>query len=226
MKSNRVRHSGHANGWGNLAALLLAGAGVVLWWQLGGLGRINQQMPLVRPQGHGELAPAPVLPGPGVADPAAKTDGAIALVQPREAESYWVETVGNDMVLIPQPVKVAGLLTPEAALKLAFTDLLGNAGDMGFSAIPAGTRLLNISVKPDGVHVDLSREFGTGGGSASMIERVGQVIFTASSLDPEKPVFLAIEGRPLNEQNPLGGEGLVLTQPMLRREFVAQYLAY
>ena len=56
-----------------------------------------------------------------------------------------------------------------------------------------------------------------GGGSSSMIYRVAQVLYTATSIDPEASVFLSIEGQPLNENYPLGGEGLLLDYPLNRK---------
>jgi spore germination protein GerM len=152
--------------------------------------------------------------------------GPVATIQPMQAETYWVEIAGNEMILIPHPVQVSGQLSKEAILELAFDELLAGDTDMGFSTIPPGTRLLDLEIRSRGIYVNLSKEFASGGGSASMIERVGQVIFTASSIDPEEPVFLAVEGKLIDQENPLGGEGLLLNQPTLRREFVSQYPMY
>lgn len=220
MKMNNLQHLPPRAWVSGLAAIALATAGMTLWW-VTATSQLQTRIPLVRPQSQFELpqqtAVTPAEPRPPEAL------GPVAKLPPMEAESYWIEVVGDSMVLIPQPVEVAAGLTQDAVLEQAFTDLLTGTSELGFSAIPEGTQLLDLSVEPDGVHLNLSREFAQGGGSSSMIERTRQVIFTASSLDPEEPVFVAIEGQPIDQAHPLGGEGLILKQPILRREFVSQY---
>jgi spore germination protein GerM len=70
----------------------------------------------------------------------------------------------------------------------------------------------------------LSHEFGQGGGSSSTIYRVAQVLYTATSMDTQAPVFLSIDGQPLNEKNSLGGEGLILEYPLTRQTFDNNFL--
>jgi spore germination protein GerM len=137
------------------------------------------------------------------------------------AQAYWFKDQGAEMALEPVAVKVKGSSNAqEEAVNAALTTLLNPPPDKSMtSTIPPGTRLLGAKVKPDGIYVDLSKEFEQGGGSLSMYGRVGQVIYTATSTNPNAPVFLFVEGKPLET---LGGEGLEIPQPMTRTLFDEQ----
>ena len=67
-----------------------------------------------------------------------------------------------------------------------------------------------------GVYLNLSDAFTQGGGSESMMGRLGQILYTASSVDPNMPVWISVEGKLLET---LGGEGLMLEQPITRQWF-------
>jgi spore germination protein GerM len=84
------------------------------------------------------------------------------------------------------------------------------------TAIPQGTKLLDVTTKKDGVHLNLSQEFVSGGGSASMTSRLAQVIYTATSAKDVDNVWISVEGQPLKN---LGQEGLIISQPMTRDDF-------
>ncbi len=138
---------------------------------------------------------------------------------------YQLEVVDNRIQLIPKTVYTAAT-SPKLALTQAIEKLLAQSTALNpTSTIPSQTRLLDLQVGEDGVHVDLSQEFAQGGGSSSMIYRVAQVLYTATSIDPQTPVFLSIEGQLLNEDYPLGGEGLMLEYPITRQQFNREFLA-
>jgi hypothetical protein len=90
---------------------------------------------------------------------------------------------------------------------------------LGFSsAIPAGTELLGVSIDDRIATVDLSARFGTGGGSASMMGRVAQVVFTLTQFPTVDAVLFELDGEPVTA---LGGEGLLLGEPQTRADWEA-----
>jgi hypothetical protein len=84
------------------------------------------------------------------------------------------------------------------------------------SAIPAGTRLLGLSITDGVARVDLSHEFESGGGSASVLGRLGQVVYTLTQFPTVHAVSFLIEGRPVTV---FSGEGVVLTEPVGRDDY-------
>lgn len=133
-----------------------------------------------------------------------------------EPRVYWLREEGDRLVLAHETVNLVQD-TPENQLNKLFEQLLaGTTAEGQSTVIPEGTKLLNLAVQPDGIVVNLSEDFTFGGGSASMIGRVAQVLYTATSLDPQAAVWFQIEGEPLEL---LGGEGLEIAQPMTRTIF-------
>ena len=130
---------------------------------------------------------------------------------------YWVKEASGKFEGVPTKVGVKQADKPDATLEVAFNSLLAGPKDASVSSeIPKGTKLRSLSVKNDGVYVDLSAEFTSGGGSNSMTGRLGQVIYTATSLKPNTKVWISVEGKPLEL---LGGEGLEVAQPSTRQSF-------
>ncbi|MEG3899928.1 MULTISPECIES: GerMN domain-containing protein [unclassified Microcoleus] len=130
---------------------------------------------------------------------------------------YWVKDANGKFEGVPTKVAVKQADKPDATLQAAFNSLLAGPKDATVSSeIPKGTKLRSLSVKNEGVYVDLSAEFTSGGGSTSMTGRLGQVIYTATSLKPNTPVWISVEGKPLEL---LGGEGLEVAQPSTRQSF-------
>ena len=143
-----------------------------------------------------------------------------------QPQVYWLKSNQNKLTLVAKssPSDSSGS-TPQQILTIAVQNLLSAkpSGDLS-STIPKGTKLLSLQVRSDGVHVDLSPEFRSGGGSTSMIYRVAQVIYTSTSLDPNQKVFISVGGQPIDNNHPLGGEGLILQQPTTRDRFAADFL--
>ncbi len=188
------------------SAVMLAAGGGTAWWTWNTLVEVptaeqpTTADPSTTPP---ELAQDP----PSTAAPTAQTD----------ARLYLLEVSETSFELVPAPIQVEDARDPQVVLTAAFDQLLAEPDEsLGFSEIPDGTTLDALRVQPDGVYVDLSADFEQGGGSASMMGRLGQVVYTATSLDPSGTVWISVDGEPLEY---LGGEGLIVDRPMTREAF-------
>jgi len=84
------------------------------------------------------------------------------------------------------------------------------------SQIPAGTQLLGLSVEDGIATVDLTSEFESGGGSASMNMRIAQVVYTLTQFPTVKGVLFELDGQHVDV---LGGEGVVVAEPVARKDY-------
>jgi spore germination protein GerM len=163
--------------------------------------------------------PPPASPSESTA-PAAPQELAPSVTE-NQSESltiYWLTAKDDDLALSASPLEIEDAdLSSQDKLTTALERLLKGPANANVStAIPVETKLYQLTIKNDGVHVNLSKDFTLGGGSRSMQGRLGQLIYTASSLSPQTPVWISIDGEPLQV---LGGEGLEVSQPMTREEF-------
>jgi spore germination protein GerM len=177
-----------------------------------------------------QVVPSTVTPSasptivPGTATPSASPTVVPSTATPSTSPNnetslnvYWLRDNGQKLELVPSQVKVQAGNNPSNQLQAAFQALLAGSNNSQLaSTIPKGTKLRSLEVKPDGVRVNLSQEFTSGGGSASMTGRLGQVIYTATALDPKASVWINVEGKKLEV---LGGEGLEIEQPLTRSKF-------
>lgn len=83
------------------------------------------------------------------------------------------------------------------------------------SAIPVGSRLLELTVADGIATADLSSEFESGGGSASMFIRLGQVVFTLTQFPTVQSVVFKIDGQRVTV---FSSEGIVLDSPLGRAD--------
>lgn len=84
------------------------------------------------------------------------------------------------------------------------------------SQIPAGTQFLGLTVADGIATVDLTSEFESGGGSASMNMRIAQVVYTLTQFPTVKGVLFELDGQPVDV---LGGEGVIVDQPVTRKDY-------
>ncbi len=102
--------------------------------------------------------------------------------------------------------------------RLALTALLAGPTDTERAAglrtaIPTGTRLRALSLAGGVLTVDLSSQYGTGGGSLSVMMRLAEVVYTATQFSTVKSVAFEMDGRPVTA---FTGEGVVLDHPQGR----------
>lgn len=225
MQDNRSLNGWSLRGMGGLvlalsAVILLAGGGAA-WWSWKQLASDPDASTPAQVEGtdsstspkEAEGSDGPVTIAPTLTTP---------------VTLYLLDATETGMELVPitvdADVNAETAEEPTTILTAAFGQLLeGDVADvaetgagkenLAFSELPTDTELLALTVDEDGVHVDLSEPFTEGGGSASMMGRLTQVVYTATSLDAEQPVWLSVDGAPLEL---LGGEGLEIAQPMTR----------
>src|SRR6187549_1151763 len=84
------------------------------------------------------------------------------------------------------------------------------------SQIPAGSQLLGLTIEDGVATVDLTSEFESGGGSASMNMRIAQVVYTLTQFPTVKGVLFQLDGQRVDV---LGGEGVIVDQPVTRKDY-------
>ncbi|MGI0481678.1 GerMN domain-containing protein [Geminocystis sp. CENA526] len=177
-----------------IATTILALGTIAGWYAYGNFTAKNQ----------GQNQPIEIIPEPAVSESSIELYG-----------------LNEELELVPTIVEIKKGQNEQESLTLGFNKLLTvSENDSIKTAIPQETKLISLAVKDDGIHLDLSQEFTSGGGSASMIGRLGQVIYTASSLNPSGNVWINVEGKPLDI---LGEEGLMIEQPMTRELFMESF---
>ena len=186
-------------------AILAAGVGVA-WWA---------KSSLQEPDTISQPDRAPIVESetPAIPEP---------ITQEKVVRVCWLNPTGDNIELVSSKMTFAKSVKSERILETALETLLSQPPeDSSYTtAIPPGTKLLGLSTDKDGVHLNLSEEFVSGGGSASMSSRLAQVIYTATSSSNSDRVWINVEGKPLEN---LGQEGLIISQPMTRKDFDANF---
>jgi spore germination protein GerM len=84
------------------------------------------------------------------------------------------------------------------------------------TAIPSGTVLHGVRIAGSVATIDLDQQYQSGGGSLSMTERIGQIVFTLTELPGVTGVAFAFDGVPASF---IGGEGFDVRTPVGRDSF-------
>ncbi|MGF1589164.1 MAG: GerMN domain-containing protein [Pleurocapsa sp.] len=185
-----------------ITGAILAVGGGAAWWAKSAL----EQKALVS-----QPNPAPIVESevPAIPEP---------ITQQKAVEIFWLDPADDSIKLVFNTMTFQKSIEPERVLETALETLLDRPPqDSPYTtAIPQGTKLISVRKDQQGVHLNLSQEFTSGGGSASMTSRLAQVIYTATSSAPNSPVWINVEGQPLEN---LGQEGIIVNQPMTRQDF-------
>ncbi len=82
-----------------------------------------------------------------------------------------------------------------------------------FTEIPEGTKLISVKKNEaeNSIIINLTREFGDGGGTQSVLARLNQIVQTADLYGGKLPVYLYLDGKKAQD---LGGEGIYIEQPI------------
>jgi hypothetical protein len=208
------------------AAGLLAAAGWTFWKQSSMKVSVTvtadpngtNTQPVTQPS----VNDAPVPTVPSVEAPPSTSS-----VPPSNVDIYKVEPTDKGLKTVPSSIPIKEpTKSAEENLRDAFNESLNQKsnktnGKVGaVSAVPKGTKLLSLKSKKDGIHINLSKEFTTGGGSSSMQARLNQVVMQATAFDKNANVWISVEGKPLRT---LGGEGLEVAQPLTRDTLQDQF---
>ena len=187
------------------AGLILAAGGGAAWWAKYSLDRASQtSLPTPTPITKEEV---PDIPEP--------------ITEAKSIEICWLNPTDESIELISKTLNFNKSVKPERILETAFAILLAEPNDSRYTTtIPKNTKLLGIDIEKDGIHLNLSQEFVSGGGSASMSSRLAQVIYTATSSNTGDKVWISVEGKPLKV---LGEEGIIVNQPMTRQDFKSNF---
>lgn len=175
--------------------------------------------------GPGGLGPVPTTEPPASPSPTASPTGdepgePSPTPTPTEAETMTYEVwfaSGDGWMFLTHRTEPSDPAVGRASLLalLAGPNELERSAGVS-STVPDGTELLGLSIDDGTATVDLSGEFESGGGSLSVMMRLGQLVYTLTQFPTVDGVLLELDGEPVEV---FSGVGLVVDRPMTRRSF-------
>jgi germination protein M len=210
-----------------LALVLLAGSALACGPSTGDLGSVATQPPTEEPSL--EVPSAEPTPGSSGATPSAASGSTEPTPGPTSAgtttiRAYFflgsfIDNAGLVPVLREIPrTHAVGAAAMRALLEGPNDAELGARPAM-YSTIPADTRFLGLGIEAGVATVDLSREFEAGGGSASVLGRLAQVVYTLTQFPTVQAVRFKLDGQLVQV---FSGEGVVLDHPVGRADYTDQ----
>lgn len=170
--------------------------------------RVIAELPNASPGTSPVASVAPVSTPPP--SPAPTSTVRVYLFQPDPA--------GGDAHLVPV---IRTVTATRAVATAAIRELLGGPlpTEHGLlTMIPAGTQLLGITIDSRVATVDLSGTFESGGGSASMLGRLAQLVYTVTQFPTVDTIQLRLDGQPVES---IGGEGVMVGAGLGRTDSAA-----
>jgi spore germination protein GerM len=201
------------------AALLVAACGA----STGDLGSVATPPPTEQPSleaPSGEPTPGTTdTPGQSPAATPSPTQSGTTTVRAYFVLGSFQDNAGLVPVLrdIPKTKAVGGAAMDEL-IKGPNDAELGARPGM-YTNIPDGTTLLGLTFKDGIATVNLSKEFDGGGGSATMLGRLAQVVYTLTQFPTVTGVQFQVDGQPMVVFNENGN---VVAGPFGRDDYAAQ----
>lgn len=128
----------------------------------------------------------------------------------------FVDNAGLVPVLREIPATRAVGAAAMAELLAGPNDAEQGARPAMYTTIPEGTRFLGLRIEHGIATVNLSREFESGGGSASVLGRLAQVVYTLTQFPTVQGVRFELDGEPVEV---FSGQGVILTEPVGRDDY-------
>ncbi len=198
----------------------------------GGLGSVPSVAPVASTSSAGpDLTPGPSgSPSPSTApsgqpgaSPSAEPSAAASPADTMIVRAYFVlggEPGSVGLVPVLRTVPKSTAVAAAAMTALLAGPTAAESGDRQITtAIPDGTKLLGVTIKSGVATVDLSTEFDSGGGTASMQYRLSQVVYTLTQFGTVKSVLFKIDGVTVTV---FGSEGITLDGPVGRADYYDQ----
>jgi spore germination protein GerM len=130
---------------------------------------------------------------------------------------YWI-SAGENALGVPRTIPYTKAVATAAMKALIAGPMDGEKTTWPAigTAIPAGTKLLSLSIKDKVATVDLSGEFDDGGGSFAMLARLAQVVYTLEAFPTIDAVEFYLDGEKVKV---FSSEGIELDGPQTLEDF-------
>ena len=162
--------------------------------------------------GQSPTTPPATAPPPTTTTPAPSTSLPTPVTM--DVRVYFIH--GDQIAVAHRTVTATQQIATAAMTELlAGPNATDNASGLA-TAIPTATRLLGINISGGVATVDLTGAFASGGGTASMTDRLAQVTFTLTQFANINSVVFHLDGKAVNV---FSSEGIILDHPATRAGF-------